>query len=198
MVHAAGNGVVPSGWQATSGQRGGFRLADRAWPLTRLRATQNDRSRVGPRHLPMHLVSAERRLWIAWRRTTSGTRSAERPPRSSDAMPRQHPEDHFGRGPHRDLVDQCSACACPMRAHARAPRRRPSPRPSPRNRSSPATYRRAHHASACVRSVDKAPRKTPEKPAPPTSAETKNRWSGTCTPARGARLTSGHSGGGRI
>ena len=42
-------------------------------------------------------------------------------------------------------------------------------------------------------SVDKAPRKTPEKLASPTSAGMRNRWSGACTPARGARLTSGRS-----
>ena len=44
-----------------------------------------------------------------------------------------------------------------------------------------------------LRSVDKAPRNPPEKLASPTSAGTRNRWSGAYTPARGARLTSGRS-----
>jgi hypothetical protein len=65
-----------------------------------------------------------------------------------------------------------------------------------RSRSSRATSRRAHPAHACVRSVDKAPRNPPEKPASPTSVGMRNRWSGACTPARGARPTSGRGGGG--
>ncbi len=47
-------------------------------------------------------------------------------------------------------------------------------------------------------SVDKAPRNPPEKPAFPTRSETRNRWSGACAPARGARLTSGRGGGGSV
>ncbi|MHB8499008.1 MAG: DUF6933 domain-containing protein [Acidimicrobiales bacterium] len=43
-----------------------------------------------------------------------------------------------------------------------------------------------------------APRKSPEQLASPTSTKTRNRWSGACTPARGARLTSGRGSGGRI
>ena len=111
-------------------------------------------------------------------------------------MPRQHLEVDFGRHHRRDLVDQCSAYACPMRAHARLTRRTTSTCRPARSRSSPATSRRAHPAHACVRRLDKAPRKTPEKLASPTGAETRNRWSGACTPARGARLTSGRGGGG--
>ena len=83
-----------------------------------------------------------------------------------------------------------------MRAHARLPRRTTSTCRSPRNRSSPPTSRRAHPAYACVRSVDKVPRNPPEKLASPTPAGTRNRWSGACAPPRGARLTSGRSGGG--
>jgi len=41
----------------------------------------------------------DRRLWIAWRRTASGTRSAECTPRAPDEIPRQHSEEHFGRVP---------------------------------------------------------------------------------------------------
>jgi hypothetical protein len=67
-------------------------------------------------------------------------------------------------------VDQGTAYAFPMRAHARPPRRTTSTCRPPRNRSSPATSRRAHPAYACVRRIDKAPRKTPEKPGP--SAQT--------------------------
>jgi len=48
--------------------------------------------------------------------------------------------------------------------------------------------RRATLQWRALRSVDRAPRRTPEKPAPPTSARTRNRWSGACIPARGARL----------
>ena len=99
-------------------------------------------------------------------------------------MPWQHPEDHFGRGPLRDLVDQCSAYACPMRAHARLTRRTTSTCRSPRNRSSPATSRRAHPAYACVRRIDKAPRKTPEKLGSSTRAPARTRWSQRCAYAK--------------
>src|SRR5579875_124358 len=58
--------------------------------------------------------------------------------------------------------------------------------------------RRATLQWRALRSVDRAPRRTPEKPAPPTSARTRNRWSGACIPARGARLTSGRGGGGSV
>ena len=144
------------------------------------------------------LVAPERRLWIARRRTANGTGSAERAPRSPDAMRRQEPEDDFGRGPRRNLVDQCSAYACPRRAHASGPRWAPPGGHPARKRSSPATSRCAHPASTCVRCVEQAPRNPPEKPASPTPARTRNRWSGACTPARGARSTSRLGGGGGI
>ena len=99
-------------------------------------------------------------------------------------MPRQQARDHFGRGPRRDLVDQCSAYACPMRAHARLTRRTTSTCRSPRNRSSPATSRRAHPAYACVCRVDKAPRKTPEKLGSSTRAPARTRWSQRCAYAK--------------
>jgi len=51
--------------------------------------------------------------------------------------------------------------------------------------------RRATLPRRALCSLEKAPRKTPEKPAPPTTAGTRNRWSGACTPARGSRSTSG-------
>jgi hypothetical protein len=126
------------------------------------------------------------------------TGSTERAPRSPNGMPRQHPEGHFGRGPRRDLVDQCSAYACTMRAHARRPRRTTSTCRSPRTRSSAAALHRAHSAYACVCRADKVPRNTPEKLASPTSTGTRNRCSGACTPARDARLTSGLGGGGSV
>jgi len=115
----------------------------------------------------------------------AATRSAERTPRSPGRMPRQHPEDCHSRRRHRrDLVDQCSAYACPMHACARPPRRAPSTRQSPRNRSSPATSRRAHPAYACVRRIDKASRKSPEKPGPSTPPRTRTRWSQRCAYAK--------------
>jgi RNA-directed DNA polymerase len=55
-----------------------------------------------------------------------------------------------------------------------------------------------HRAYTCVRTVNKAPRKSPEKLASSTSPGTRNRWSGACTPARGGRLTSGRGGGGTV
>jgi len=58
--------------------------------------------------------------------------------------------------------------------------------------------RRATLPWHALRSVDKAPRNTPEKLASPTSAGIRHRWSGPCTPARGARLTNGRSGGGSV
>jgi len=59
----------------------------------------------------------------------------------------------------RDLLDQCSAYACPMRAYARPPCRPPQLAPPPRTRSSAAATQRAHPACACVRRIDKAPKK---------------------------------------
>ena len=138
-----------------------------------------------PHHSPRHVTGAYRRLWVATSRAVSGTRSTERAPRARDAMPRQHLEVHFGRRHRRDLVDQCSAYACPMHAHARPLRRATSTCRSPRNRSSPATSRRAHPAYACVRRIDKAPRKTPEKLASPTGARTRTCWSQRCAYAKG-------------
>ena len=82
------------------------------------------------------------------------------------------------------------------RAWPHVPRWAPPDGHPARTRSSPATSRRAHPAYACVRRIDKAPRKSPEKLASPTSAGMRHRWSGACTPARGARLTSGRGGGG--
>ena len=130
-------------------------------------------------------ADAERRLWIAWRKTASGTRSTERAPRAPDAIPRQHLEDHFGRRHRRDLVDQCSAYACPMHAHARPLRRATSACRSPPNRSSPATSRHAHPAYACVRRTDEAPRKRPEKLGSSTRVPTRTRWSQRCAYAKG-------------
>ena len=101
-------------------------------------------------------------------------------PERPDAMPWQHPEDHFGRGPRRDFVDQCSAYACPVHAYARPPRRTTSTCRSPRNRSSPATSRRARPAYACVRRTDKAPRKSPEKLGSSTRVPARTRWSQPC------------------
>jgi len=76
-----------------------------------------------------------------------------------DVEPPQHPEDCHSRRLHRrDLVDQCSAYACPMRAHAGVLRATTSTCWPARSRSSRATSRRAHPAYAYVRSVDKAPR----------------------------------------
>src|SRR5579875_3263214 len=83
-----------------------------------------------------------------------------------------------------------------MRAYAQPPRKARSSRYSGRNPSSPATSRRAHPAYPCTGHAEQAPRKTPENLASPTSLRTRNRWSGTCTPARGARQTSGLGGGG--
>ena len=84
----------------------------------------------------------------------------------------------------RDLLDQCSAYACPMRAHAKLPRRTTSTCRSPRNRSSPATSRRAHPAYACVGKVDRAPRKSPDKPVDIARAPTQTCWSGECAYAK--------------
>ncbi len=72
-------------------------------------------------------------------------------------------------------------------------------RPRPEARREPAAPRphtSRHPAYACLCSIDRAPRKTPEKLASPPNSRTRNRWSGACTPARGAPLTSGCSGGG--
>ena len=56
--------------------------------------------------------------------------------------------------------------------------------------------RRATVHTRALRSADQVPRNPPEKPASPPSAGARNRWSGACTPARGARLTRGRGGGG--
>ena len=109
-------------------------------------------------------------------------------------MPRQHPGDHFGHG--LIAISLISAYACPVHAHARASRWAPSDRHPARTRSSPAPSRRAHFAYPCAGHAEQAPRNPPEKPASPTRAGPRNRWSGACTPERGARLTSGCSGGG--
>jgi hypothetical protein len=51
-------------------RRAGHRLLARRnrwrWPLTRLRATQNDRPRVGATPPPDTRLSAERRVGLAW------------------------------------------------------------------------------------------------------------------------------------
>jgi len=49
--------------------------------------------------IPSGSTTPDRRLWIAGSRAARGTGSIERTPRSPDGMPRQHPEEHFGRGP---------------------------------------------------------------------------------------------------
>ena len=114
---------------------------------------------------------------------------SQRAPRARPDRPTRchgsNPEEHFGRGPGRDLVDQCSAYACPMRAHARLTRRTTSTCRSPRNRSSPVTSRRAHPAYACVCRIDKAPRKTPEKLGSSTRVPARTRWSQRCAYAKG-------------
>jgi hypothetical protein len=155
---------------------------------------------LAPRHPRPRgsLTSTERRLWIATSRAASGTRSTERTPRSPTRCHGSNPEDRFGHGPRRDLVDQCSAYACPMHAHARLLRAMTSTCRLARTRSSPATSHRAHPACACVCRVDKAPRKAPEKLASPRAPDKRNRCSGACVPARGARLTSGRGGGGTV
>jgi hypothetical protein len=84
----------------------------------------------------------------------------------------------------RDLVDQGSAYACPMRAYARPPRRTTSTCLSPRNRSSPATSRRARPAYARVGRTDKAPRNPPEKLGSSTRVPPRTRWSGRCAYAK--------------
>ena len=94
----------------------------------------------------------------------------------------------------RGSVDQCTAYACPVHPYAAAaPTRSPPTNPPLSGRTRRATL--PWHAP---RGVDKAPRKTPEKLASPTSPGARNRWSGACTPARGARLTSGRGGGGQV
>ncbi len=130
-------------------------------------------------------ATRDRRLWIATSRAASGTRSTERAPRAPDAIPRQHIDNHFGRRHRRDLVDQCSAYACPMHAYAIPPRTATSTCRPPRNRSSPATSRRAHPAYACQRRVDKAPRKTPDKPVDNADAPTRICWPQRCSYAEG-------------
>jgi hypothetical protein len=71
-----------------------------------------------------------------------------------------------------------------MRTHARLPRRTASTCRSQRNRSSPATFRRAYPAYACVRRTDKAPRKSPEKLESSTRVPARTRWSGRCAYAK--------------
>jgi hypothetical protein len=63
----------------------------------------------------------------------------------------------------RDLVDQCSACACPGHAQATRPPRAPSTRRPARNRSSPVTSGpstplRTHAYAGVIRPREKAPR----------------------------------------
>ena len=84
----------------------------------------------------------------------------------------------------RDLLDQCSAYACPMRAYARLPRKTASTCRTPRNRSPLATPRRAHLAYACVRRIDKAPRKSPENLESSTGLPARRRWSQRCAYAK--------------
>lgn len=83
-----------------------------------------------------------------------------------------------------DLVEQCSAYACPVHAYARSPRLEADPCPSACNRSSPATSRRVHPAYACVRSVDRGARKSPEKLGSSTRPPARTRWSQRCAYAR--------------
>jgi len=86
---------------------------------------------------------SERRLWIATSRAARGTGSAERTPRSPDGMSRQHPEGALRARSRRDLLDQCSGYAGPMRAYARPPRRTAStcrsPEPQLTGHASPRT-----------------------------------------------------------
>jgi len=138
-----------------------------------------------PHHFPIHVMSAEQTgMDRNVPEPLGATGSTERAPRSPNGMPRQHPEDHFGRGPRRDLVDQCSAYACTMRAHARPPRRTTSTCRSPRTRSSAAALHRAHSAYACVCRADKAPRKIPEKLGSSTRVPARTRWSQRCAYAK--------------
>jgi len=71
--------------------------------LPRPRAAGQARQRIDPSQLPKRpprgITCRSRRLWIPTSRAASGSRSTERTPRSLDAMPRQHPKVHFGRGP---------------------------------------------------------------------------------------------------
>jgi len=83
-----------------------------------------------------------------------------------------------------DLVEQCSAYACPVHAYARSPRLEADPCPSACNRSSPATSRRVHPAYACVRSVDRGARKSPEKLGSSTRPPARTRWSQRCAYAK--------------
>jgi hypothetical protein len=93
-------------------------------------------------------------------------------PRSRRDLPARHPRRH-----HTRVRPSCLS---------------PAPRGTLRARSRRDLVDRCS-AYACV---DKAPRNSPEKLASPTTTKTKNRWSGACTPPRGALLTSGRSGGG--
>ena len=84
-----------------------------------------------------------------------------------------------------DLVDQGSAYACPMHAYARPPRKATSTCQSAQHRSSPATSRCAHPAYACLCSLDKVPRKSPEKPVDNAELPTRTRWSQRFASAKG-------------
>ena len=68
-----------------------------------LRSAGQARQQIDPSQLPKRpprgITCRSRRLWIPTSRVASGTKSTARTPRSPDAMPRQHPKVHFGRGP---------------------------------------------------------------------------------------------------
>jgi len=119
----------------------------------------------------------DRRLWIAPSQAVSGTSErrtrAHIARRDATAAPRRH----FAALSRRDPVDEGGAYACPTRAHAAAPRRAASTRPPPRTRSSAAASHRAHPACACVRRIDKAPRKSPEKLGCSARVPARTRWS---------------------
>jgi hypothetical protein len=123
---------------------------------------------------------------------------AEPAPRSRNARPPQHPEEHFGRGPVEisliSAVRTHALCVHTQECFGRRHRRAGGLEAAAHE---PHLVAHTLHTSA-LRAVDKAPRKTPEKLASSTSGRTRNRWSGACAPARGARLTSGRGGGGSV
>ena len=165
---------IGTGSDGAMPRRAGHRLLARRKRWRRPRCTSGRHRTIVlgsvPHHFPIHVTSAERLIG------RSCTGSTERTPRSPDGMSRQHPEGALRARSRRDLLDQCSAYACPMRAHARLPRRTASTCRSPRNRSSPATSRRERPAYACVRRIDKAPRKSPEKLGSSTRVPERTRW----------------------
>jgi hypothetical protein len=106
------------------------------------------------------------------------------------------PEDHFGRRGRRDLLISA------VHTHAQCThtqRRLAIPLPTVR-RLEPAAHwlhlspHTLHTRALC--SADRALQNSPEKPASPTGPDKRNRWSGACTPARSACLTSSRGGGG--